>query len=113
MKKVILGLFLLIGINQVSNAQFQFGLKGGINYNSNSIKETSQDVFDGANSKTGYHIGVWTRLKIPIIPVSFDYENKKVVIHPNFIPSEDEKKDIQSLEKVFKGVKGYSSEKSF
>lgn len=67
MKKVILVLCLAFGFSQISNAQFQYGLKGGINYNSNSIKETSQDVFDGANSKTGYHIGVWTRLKIPVL----------------------------------------------
>ena len=62
--------------------------------------------------RTGfYHIS--KKANVPIIPVSFDYENKKVVIHPNFIPSEDEKKDLQSLEKLFKGVKGYSPEKSF
>ncbi len=62
--------------------------------------------------RTGfYHIA--KKANVPIVPVSFDYENKKVVIHPNFIPSEDEKKDLQSLEKLFKGVKGYSPEKSF
>jgi 1-acyl-sn-glycerol-3-phosphate acyltransferase len=62
--------------------------------------------------RTGfYHIS--KKANVPIVPVSFDYENKKVVIHPNFIPSEDEKKDLQSLEKLFKGVKGYSPEKSF
>ena len=67
MKKIMLIVCLAFGCSQVSNAQFNFGLKGGINYNSNSIQETSQDVFDGANSKTGYHIGVWSRIKIPVI----------------------------------------------
>lgn len=41
--------------------------KGGINYNSNSIQEVSEDVFDGAKSKTGYHAGIWMRFKIPVI----------------------------------------------
>ena len=62
--------------------------------------------------RTGfYHIA--KKANVPIVPVSFDYENKKVVIHPNFITSADEKKDLQFLEKLFMGVKGYSPEKSF
>lgn len=70
MKKVILVLCLAFGFSQISNAQFQYGLKGGINYNSNSVEgitAAGQDVFGGAKSKTGYHIGVWTRLKIPVL----------------------------------------------
>ena len=67
MKKVILILCLTFGFSQLSTAQIHFGLKGGINYNSNSIKETSQDVFDGAKSKTGYHAGIWLRFKIPVV----------------------------------------------
>lgn len=60
-------LVLAFGLSQFSNAQIQFGVKGGINYNSNSIKETGQDVFDGAESRTGYHAGIWLRFKIPAI----------------------------------------------
>lgn len=67
MKKIILVLCLTFGFSQLSNAQLDFGVKGGINYNSNSIKETGQDVFDGAKSKTGYHAGIWLRLKIPVV----------------------------------------------
>ncbi len=67
MKKVILILCLAFGFSQISNAQVAFGIKGGINYNSNSIKEVSSDVFDGAKSKTGYHAGIWLRLKVPVI----------------------------------------------
>lgn len=67
MKKLILVLVLAFGFNQISNAQIQFGVKGGINYNSNSIQESGQDVFDGAKSKTGYHAGIWLRFKIPAI----------------------------------------------
>ena len=58
---------LTIGFSQSSNAQLDFGLKAGLNYNSNSIKETAQDVFDGAKSKTGYHAGIWLRLKLPVV----------------------------------------------
>ncbi|KGL63599.1 hypothetical protein PHEL85_0636 [Polaribacter sp. Hel1_85] len=67
MKKVILILCLAFGFSQISNAQVAFGLKGGLNYNSNSIKEVKTDVFDGAKSKTGYHAGIWLRFKIPVI----------------------------------------------
>ena len=70
MKKVILMLVLAFGISQTSNAQLNFGLKGGVNYNSNSVEGVNgagQDIFSGAKSKTGYHIGVWSRLKIPVL----------------------------------------------
>lgn len=67
MKKVILLMFLAFGFSQISNAQIEFGVKGGLNYNSNSIKEVQTDLFDGAKSKTGYHAGIWLRFKIPVI----------------------------------------------
>ena len=51
MKKIILIICLIFGFSQMSNAQVDFGIKGGVNYNSNSIKETGQDVFDGAKRK--------------------------------------------------------------
>ena len=67
MKKLLFFLILLVGFGQLVNAQTAFGLKTGINYNSNSIKEVSSDVFEGAESKTGYHAGVWLRLKVPVL----------------------------------------------
>ncbi|WP_299052546.1 porin family protein [uncultured Polaribacter sp.] len=67
MKKIILVLCLTFGFSQLSNAQLDFGVKGGINYNSNSIKETGEKVFEGEKSKTGYHAGIWLRLKIPVV----------------------------------------------
>ncbi len=48
-------------------SQLQFGIKAGINYNSDSFKNVSEDVLDGAKSKTGYHAGIWLRAKIPAI----------------------------------------------
>ena len=67
MKKLLFFLFLLVGSSQLMNAQTAFGVKAGINYNSNSIKEVSSDVFEGAESKTGYHAGIWLRLKVPVL----------------------------------------------
>lgn len=58
---------LVLGFTQISNAQVAFGVKGGVNYNSNSIKEVQSDVFSGAKSKMGYHAGVWLRLKVPVL----------------------------------------------
>lgn len=62
--------------------------------------------------RTGfYHIA--KRLQIPIVPISFDYENKKVVIHKIFNTSKNEKKDIDALESIFRGVAGFSKKNSF
>lgn len=52
----------------MANAQIDFGLKGGINYNSDSFRVVSNDILKaGAQSKTGFHAGVWTRFKLPLI----------------------------------------------
>lgn len=67
MKKVFLIAYFIFGLQQVSTAQVHFGIKGGINYNSNSIQYVSKDVFDGAKSSAGYHAGIWLRFKIPVI----------------------------------------------
>jgi len=65
-----------------------------------------------AQLRTGfYHIA--KKAKVPIVPVAFDYENKQVIVHPNFKPSTDEKKDLQQFAALFIGVKGYSTERSF
>jgi len=62
--------------------------------------------------RTGYY-QIAKKLQIPIVPVAFDYGNKKVVIYAPFNTSADEKKDLKNLETLFKGVEGYSKEKSF
>jgi len=67
MKRIIVSILFLVGLSFTSNAQIDFGLKGGLNYNSNSIKEVGTDIIDGAKSKTGYHAGIWLRFKIPAI----------------------------------------------
>ena len=67
MKKVFLMMSLALACSQTSSAQLDFGVKAGLNYNSESIQSVSEDVFTGAESKTGYHAGVWLRFKLPII----------------------------------------------
>ncbi|TMM31285.1 PorT family protein [Polaribacter aestuariivivens] len=70
MKKVILVMCLAFAFSQTSNAQINFGLKGGINYNNagkDSFKNATNDIADGASAKTGFHAGLWFRGKIPIL----------------------------------------------
>ena len=68
MKKVILMFCLAFGFSQMSNAQIDFGIKAGVNYNNSgndSFETTGNDVINGAEAKTGYHVGVWFRGDIP------------------------------------------------
>ena len=62
--------------------------------------------------KTGYYF-IARELKIPIVPVAFDYENKKIIVNKNFYTSDNQEEDLKKLEKLFKGVGGYSRSKSF
>ncbi|WP_422897655.1 outer membrane beta-barrel protein [Polaribacter staleyi] len=70
MKKVILMMFLALGFNQLSNAQVDFGIKAGVNYNNggdDSVESLGTDVIDGAKAKSGYHAGIWFRGDIPVL----------------------------------------------
>lgn len=67
MKKVLIAVLLFVGISQYAEAQLQVGLKAGVNYNSDSFKDVSNDVLDGAESRTGYHAGLWFRVKLPVV----------------------------------------------
>ena len=70
MKKVILMMCLAFAFSQNSNAQIDFGVKGGINYNNageDSFKKATNDIADGASAKTGFHAGLWFRGKIPVL----------------------------------------------
>lgn len=69
MRKLILSLcFIFVGM-QFAKSQVQFGIKGGVNYNSDSFSEVKDDVFAGAESKTGYHAGIWLRAKVPFLGI--------------------------------------------
>ncbi|MDP5091760.1 MAG: PorT family protein [Polaribacter sp.] len=59
-----------VGFVQLSNAQIDFGIKGGLNYNNNgdaTFSTAGNDLINGAQSKSGFHAGVWFRGKIPVI----------------------------------------------
>ncbi len=69
MKRIFLTL-LLIGSISATNAQiFNFGIKGGLNYNSNGNLKSdvlSIPVSVSSNQETGYHIGILTEMKLPL-----------------------------------------------
>ena len=67
MKKIIFACFLLTLVTKHSQAQLHFGLKAGVNYNSDSFESVSNDVLNGAKTKTGIHTGLWLRAKLPVI----------------------------------------------
>jgi hypothetical protein len=70
MRKVILILCVAFACSQTLTAQKDFGIKGGVNYNNNgdaTFSSTGNDVIQGAESKSGFHAGLWFRAKVPII----------------------------------------------
>ena len=72
MKKVLLLFVLTFGFIQLSNAQVQFGLKAGINYNNNgnlTLSNVVNNAVEGADAKSGYHMGIWLRAKVPVLGV--------------------------------------------
>lgn len=64
MKRVILIAFILISATQLSNAQINFGIKAGVNYNDNNFQNVKKDVFSGGKSTGGYHAGIWLRASL-------------------------------------------------
>ena len=69
MKKVLIAFCVIAGLSNSTNAQLNFGVKGGINYSSSAISDISKDVLDGADNKSGYHAGIWVRAKIPVLGI--------------------------------------------
>ena len=54
MKKLILVLCLFVASTQFADAQIHFGIKGGINYNSDSFIDSADDIINGnAEGRTG------------------------------------------------------------
>lgn len=55
--------------------------------------------------RTGfYHIA--KKAGVPIVPVGFDYENKRVVIGEAFFPGDDEAADLKKIIAFFAAIKG-------
>lgn len=71
MKKLFF-IVLAFGFLNTAQAQFlNFGIKGGLNYNSNGNLRGISDYIDNIKIKsdegTGYHFGVFTEIKIPFV----------------------------------------------
>lgn len=61
--------------------------------------------------RTGfYHIA--SQAKVPIVMAALDFENRKVVFAPPFMPTEDEEADIERILQFFRPVKGKIPEQS-
>lgn len=61
MRKIVL--IIAICITSSFYAQ-DFGIKAGVNYNTNgdaTFSSTGNDVINGAEAKTGYHAGIWLK----------------------------------------------------
>lgn len=70
MKRIILILCVAFAFSQTTIAQTDFGIKAGVNYNDNgdvTFSETTDNVINGADSKAGFHVGLWFRGKVPIV----------------------------------------------
>ncbi|MFC4222082.1 outer membrane beta-barrel protein [Flagellimonas marina] len=73
MKKTLLvAVLALIGSAAMAQSGSGFGIKAGLNYNKNgdligSVGDSGQDIVEGADGKTGYHVGFWGKLDFPKI----------------------------------------------
>lgn len=63
MKNYFLTSILFLSLIFTAQAQLDFGLKGGVNYDFSGeiteVKTAANDIKHGADSKLGYHLGVW------------------------------------------------------
>lgn len=65
MKKLIVLALLLFGVQLTSNAQlFDWGIKGGLNYNSNGdIVDETGDIIADPEANAGFHFGFFAKTK--------------------------------------------------
>ena len=67
MKKLFLTILLVASISAVNAQVFNFGIKGGLNYNSNGdLKTDLTNIRVSSDQETGYHIGILTEMKLPL-----------------------------------------------
>lgn len=72
MKNLFLSVLLLSTFAGFSQSDSGFGLKAGLNYNSNGdlfaeVPAAAEDITEGSDSKVGYHVGVFGKLDFPKI----------------------------------------------
>jgi hypothetical protein len=64
MKKILIGLICIISLSCFSQTKIDFGLKAGINYNSNGdlIATSEFETFiEESRGKVGFHFGLWAK----------------------------------------------------
>jgi len=67
MKKLFLTILLVASISAVNAQVFNFGIKGGLNYNSNgNLKTDLTNIRVSSDQETGYHVGILTEMKLPL-----------------------------------------------
>ena len=66
MKKIFFAFIFVFSSIQFAQAQkLDFGIKGGINYNSDSFVDVRNEIEnEGTKSKTGFHGGFWARINL-------------------------------------------------
>lgn len=62
--------------------------------------------------KTGFYY-IADGAKIPIVPISFDFEQKKIEIHSTYYTTGNAEKEIAEIEDIFRGIPGCVRENSF
>ncbi|MDC6367775.1 MULTISPECIES: outer membrane beta-barrel protein [Flavobacteriaceae] len=73
MKKTLLVVAVaLVGSLSMAQSGSGYGIKAGLSYNKNgdligSVGDASQNIVEGAEGKTGYHVGFWGKLDFPKI----------------------------------------------
>ncbi|MEM9001348.1 MAG: outer membrane beta-barrel protein [Bacteroidota bacterium] len=75
MKRILLlAVIFLFSTAAIAQSGSGFGIKAGLSYNENgdlvsSIGDAGQNITEGAEGKTGYHIGIFGKLDLPKIYV--------------------------------------------
>jgi hypothetical protein len=67
MKTKIFVIALLIFAFQSGNAQVNYGIKGGLNFNASELSMGSENL--DSDDSSGYHAGVWMRFKVPVVGI--------------------------------------------
>jgi 1-acyl-sn-glycerol-3-phosphate acyltransferase len=62
--------------------------------------------------RTGFYY-ISKKANVPIVPVAFDFGNKKIVFHQPFTPTDSIEKDMEYIKSLYRGVKGKIAEYSF
>ena len=69
-KTLLIAVWALTGTIAFAQSGTGFGIKAGLSYNENgdlvgSVGDAAQNITEGAEGKTGYHVGFWGKLDFP------------------------------------------------